>query len=130
VTQSPRRRRVGGTGRPTRAQARDPAARLQAEKQRLEHVLAKARSVVDMRTKLHAYAGDRCQVRGPPSLVSRSRNGMPCKPAGRLLLQAALDAADATALLTGARQARARELLDLKDRAISNCERLAVVVRR
>jgi len=41
---------------------------------------------------------------------------------------AALDAATATPLLTGVRQARARELLAQIDTAISHCERLAVAV--
>jgi phosphoglycolate phosphatase-like HAD superfamily hydrolase len=59
----------------------------------------------------------------PPSQLSPR-----CAPGRDHLLQAALDAAYATPLLTGARQARARELLDQIDTAISHCERLAVDV--
>jgi hypothetical protein len=44
------------------------------------------------------------------------------------LLHAALDAADAAPALTGARAARARELLALLDTAITHCDRLANVV--
>jgi transposase len=60
-------------GRQRRDPQADQIARLQAEKQRLEQELAKTRFVVDVQAKLHAYAGDRCQVRGPSSLVSSSR---------------------------------------------------------
>jgi hypothetical protein len=44
------------------------------------------------------------------------------------LLRATLDASSAAPLLTGARQARARELLAQIDTAVSYCERLAVAV--
>lgn len=68
---------LAGLAAPRGRKRRDPAAeqiaRLQAEKQRLEQELAKTRFVVDVQAKLHAYAGDRCQVRGPSSLVSSSR---------------------------------------------------------
>src|SRR4051794_14205652 len=60
-------------GRQRRDRQADQIARPQAEKQRLEQEVAKARFVVDVQAKLHAYAGDRCQVRGPSSLVSSSR---------------------------------------------------------
>ena len=43
------------------------------------------------------------------------------------LLQAVLDASAAAASLTGARQARAHELLTMLDAAITHCERLATV---
>jgi transposase-like protein len=68
---------LAGLAAPRGRKRRDPAAeqiaRLQADKQRLEQELAKTRAVVDVQAKLHAYAGDRCQVRGPSSLVSSSR---------------------------------------------------------
>jgi len=60
-------------GRKRRDAQAEQIARLQGEKQRLEQELAKARFVVDVQAKLHAYAGDRCQVRGLSSLVSSSR---------------------------------------------------------
>jgi len=44
------------------------------------------------------------------------------------LLKAVLDASAAAASLTGARAARARELVDMLDAAVSYCERLATVV--
>ena len=44
------------------------------------------------------------------------------------LLNAILDAAYCVPNLTGARAARARELTDMLDAAISHCERLATVV--
>jgi len=44
------------------------------------------------------------------------------------LLQAVLDAAAATPLLTGTRATRARELVEHLDAAITQCDRLAVVV--
>jgi len=44
------------------------------------------------------------------------------------LLNAILDAAYCVPNLTGARQARARDLVSMLDAAISHCERLAVVV--
>jgi|GEM_PF-6480351 len=44
------------------------------------------------------------------------------------LLNAILDAAYCVPNLTGARQARARELTDMLDAAISHCDRLAIVV--
>lgn len=49
-------------GRKRRDPAAEQIARLQAEMQRLEQELAKTRAVVDVQAKLHAYAGDRCQV--------------------------------------------------------------------
>src|SRR6201993_4591174 len=68
---------LAGLAGPRGRQRRDPQAkkiaRLEAEKRQLEQELAKARFVVDVQAKLHAYAGDRCQVRGPSSLVSSSR---------------------------------------------------------
>jgi len=58
VAQSPRRRRVGGAGRPRGRKRRDAQAeqiaRLQVEKQRLEQELVKTRAVVDVQAKLHA----------------------------------------------------------------------------
>ena len=80
ITEWRRARDVGalaGLAAPRGRKRRDPAgdqiARLQAEKQRLEKELAKTRAVVDVQAKLHAYAGDRCQVWGPSSLVSSWR---------------------------------------------------------
>jgi transposase len=49
-------------GRKRRDPQAEKIARLEADKQRLEQELAKARFVVDVQAKLHAYAGDRCQV--------------------------------------------------------------------
>src|ERR1700730_17375569 len=68
---------LAGLAVPRGRKRRDPQAekiaRLEAEKRQLEQELAKARFVVDVQAKLSAYAGDRCQVRGPSSLVSSSR---------------------------------------------------------
>ena len=68
---------LAGLASPRGRKRRDPQAekiaRLEAEKRQLEQELAKARFVVDVQAKLSAYAGDRCQVRGPSSLVSSSR---------------------------------------------------------
>ena len=68
---------LAGLGAPRGRKRRDAQAeriaRLEAEKLRLEQELAKTRFVVDVQAKLHAYVGDRCQVRGPSSLVSSSR---------------------------------------------------------
>jgi hypothetical protein len=60
-------------GRKRRDPQAEQIARLEREKRQLEQELAKTRFVVDVQAKLHAYAGDRCQVRGPSSLVSSSR---------------------------------------------------------
>jgi len=46
-------------GRPARDRAQERITELEAEKRRLEQDLAKARFVVDVQSKLHAYAGDR-----------------------------------------------------------------------
>ena len=77
VAQGARAGALAGLAVPRGRKRRDPQAekiaRLEAEKRQLEQELAKARFVVDVQAKLHAYAGDRCQVRGPSSLVSSSR---------------------------------------------------------
>jgi transposase len=56
---------LAGPARP-RGPAADPRdaqiARLRKEKAQLEQELARARFVVDVQSKLQAYAGDRCQV--------------------------------------------------------------------
>ncbi len=46
-------------GRPARDRQQERITELEAEKRRLEQELAKARFVVDVQAKLHAYAGDR-----------------------------------------------------------------------
>jgi phosphopantetheine adenylyltransferase len=46
----------------------------------------------------------------------------------RLLLQATLAAADTVSSLTGARLARAAELIDQIDAAVSHCNRLATII--
>ena len=49
-------------GRPRADPGDAQITRLMREKRQLEQELAKARFVVDVQAKLHAYAGDRCQV--------------------------------------------------------------------
>ena len=49
-------------GRKQRDPQAERIARLEQEKRQLEQELAKTRFVVDVQAKLHAYAGDRCQV--------------------------------------------------------------------
>jgi len=46
-------------GRPARDRQQERITELEREKRRLEKELAKARFVVDVQAKLHAYAGDR-----------------------------------------------------------------------
>lgn len=56
-------------GRKPRDSRDERIAALQADKQRLEQELARARFVVDVQAKLRAYAGDRCQVAAASSLL-------------------------------------------------------------
>ncbi|MGB9308679.1 MAG: hypothetical protein WCB92_34810, partial [Mycobacterium sp.] len=58
-------------GRLTAEQAE--IARLTRELARANKRLRTTEAALDIMGKAHAYAGDRCQVRGPSSLVSSSR---------------------------------------------------------
>lgn len=68
---------LAGLAAPRRRKRRDPQAEriaeLEADKQRLEQELAKSRFVVDVQAKLHAYAGDHCQVPAGSSRLSSWR---------------------------------------------------------
>jgi transposase-like protein len=47
--------------------------KLRRRNERLEAELERTKLALEITGKAHAYAGDRCQVRGPSSLVSSSR---------------------------------------------------------
>jgi transposase-like protein len=60
-------------GKPKRSAGQLELEKLRRRNQRLEAELERTKLALEITGKAHAYAGDRCQVRGPSSLVSSSR---------------------------------------------------------
>jgi len=60
-------------GKPKRSAEQVELEKLRRRNRQLEAELDRTKLALEITGKAHAYAGDRCQVRGPSSLVSSSR---------------------------------------------------------